>query len=99
MNAMRFSVLLRRIGGTTIFMVGIVALILPVLPGWFLIGLGLYILSLDSPGMQSRLDALALRYPHVDRVLGIVERRLGVAHERQKRYTESQASKSSEKIT
>ena len=90
---MRFSVLLRRIGGTTIFMVGIVALILPVLPGWLLIGLGLYILSLDSPGMQNRLDALARRYPHVDRVLATIEKRLGVAGEREKRYTDSQTPK------
>lgn len=85
---MRFSVLLRRIGGTTVFMVGIVALILPVLPGWFFIAVGLYILSIDSPGMQARLDALAHRYPHVDRALATVERRFGVARERGSRYTD-----------
>jgi len=95
---MRFSVLLRRIGGTTLFMVGIVALILPVLPGWFFIAFGLYILSLDSPGMQNRLDALARRYPHVDRMLGMVEKRLGVAGEREKRYTASQETKPPQEV-
>lgn len=86
---MKFSVLLRRIGGTTVFMLGIVALILPVLPGWFLIAVGLYVLSLDSPGMQARLDALAHRYPLVDKVLASVEKRFGVARDRGSRYTTS----------
>ncbi len=79
---MRFSIILRRIGGTTVFMIGIVALILPVLPGWFLIAVGLYILSIDSPGMQLRLDMLSRKYPIVDRTLAQVERRFGVTRKR-----------------
>lgn len=71
-----------------VFMLGIVSLILPVLPGWFFIVLGLYILSLDSPGMQARLDALARKYPQFDKVLQRVERRFGVARNRTSGYTE-----------
>jgi uncharacterized membrane protein YbaN (DUF454 family) len=74
---MRWSVLLRRIGGTAVFILGIVSLVLPVLPGWVLIGAGLYILSKDSPGMQGRIHALRARYHRVDRIMSEVERRFG----------------------
>jgi uncharacterized membrane protein YbaN (DUF454 family) len=60
-----------------VFILGIVALVLPVLPGWLLIGVGLFILSKDSPGMQDRIMALRRRYRHADRVMGEVERRFG----------------------
>jgi uncharacterized membrane protein YbaN (DUF454 family) len=68
---------LRRIGGTAVFILGIVALVLPVLPGWLLIGVGLFILSKDSPGMQDRIMALRRRYASVDKVMREVERRFG----------------------
>jgi uncharacterized protein YqgC (DUF456 family) len=74
---MRWTVLLRRIGGTAVFILGIVALVLPVLPGWLLIGVGLFILSKDSPGMQDRIMALRRRYVHVNKIMTEVERRFG----------------------
>lgn len=58
-------------------MLGIVSLVLPVLPGWLFIGIGLYVLSLDSPGMQGRIRALRVKYRRVDSVMKEVERRMG----------------------
>jgi uncharacterized membrane protein YbaN (DUF454 family) len=74
---MNWMVLLRRIGGTAAFMLGIVSLVLPVLPGWLFIGIGLYILSKDSPGMQGRINVLRSRYRHVHTMMTEVERRFG----------------------
>jgi len=74
---MTFFALLRRVGGTVIFMVGVVALALPIIPGWLLIGIGLYLLSVDSPGMQQRIVVLRARHPHLNRLLSPVDRLLG----------------------
>jgi hypothetical protein len=74
---MRWGVIMRRTGGTAVFILGIVSLILPILPGWLFIGVGLYILAQDSPGMQERIASLRARYRHVDRVMDEVERRFG----------------------
>lgn len=84
---MRWMVFFRRVGGTAVFMLGIVALILPILPGWLLIGVGLYILSLDSPGMQERIFALRKRYPHADKVMTEVESRFGSKKVIEKEHT------------
>ena len=54
---------IRRIGGIVLFVSGVFSLVLPVIPGWLMIVLGLYLLSIDSPGIQRRLDALCVRYP------------------------------------
>ena len=67
----------RRISGTSLFMVGIVALPIPVVPGWLLIGVALYILSIDSPGMRPRVAALRVRHPFLNRVLVPLDRLLG----------------------
>lgn len=61
--------IIRRIGGMLLFVIGIVSLILPVLPGWILIILGLYVLSIDSRNMHERLRYLRGRYVVVDRIL------------------------------
>jgi len=42
--------------------------LLPMVPGWLLIGLGLYLLSVDSPGMQHRIGAVRARYAFIDRL-------------------------------
>lgn len=77
---MRWAILFRRVGGTAAFMLGIVSLVLPVLPGWLFIGIGLYILSKDSPGMQGRIRALRARYKRIETLMGHVERRMGHVH-------------------
>lgn len=76
---MSFLALLRRIGGTVIFMVGVVSLALPIIPGWFLIGVGLYLLSVDSPGMQQRIAILRVRHRHLNALLTPIDRLLGHA--------------------
>jgi uncharacterized protein YqgC (DUF456 family) len=73
----RWTVFLRRVGGTAVFLLGVIGCILPIIPGFPLIGVGLYLLSLDSPGMQSRIRALRLRYPRVDRFVHKIEHSLG----------------------
>ncbi len=50
-------------------MMGVFALVLPIIPGWLLIALGLYILSIDSPGLERRLRTLRARFPRIDRFL------------------------------
>lgn len=62
--------ILRKMAGSILFMMGVFALVLPIIPGWLLIALGLYILSLDSPGLDRRLRALRARFPRIDRLLG-----------------------------
>ncbi len=74
---MNWMVIVRRIGGTAAFMLGIISLVLPVLPGWLFIGVGLYILSKDSPGMQGRINVLRARYRHMHTLMNEVERRFG----------------------
>lgn len=74
---MTLLALLRRIGGTVVFMVGVVALAIPIIPGWLLIGVGLYLLSVDSPGMQQRIIVLRARHRHLNMLLAPVDRLLG----------------------
>lgn len=74
---MKLIPVLRKIGGTMLFMLGIISLALPVLPGWIFIGVGLYILSLDSPGITHRVDRLRARYKFFDEVMIRVDRLFG----------------------
>lgn len=69
MNALRKKPLLRKTVATGFFVFGTVALALPLLPGWLLIGLGLYLLSLDSPRIQERFEHYRGRYRAVDWML------------------------------
>ena len=69
--------LTRRIGGTILFTIGVISLLLPFVPGWLLIVLGLYTLSIDSPGLTDRLDALCARYPTLHRIRASGHRLLG----------------------
>ncbi len=61
--------IIRKMAGSILFIMGVFALVLPIIPGWLLIALGLYILSLDSPGLDRRLRVLRSRFPHIDRLL------------------------------
>lgn len=60
--------LARRISGTILFIIGVFSLIIPIVPGWLLIVVGLYLLSVDSPGIQRRFALLCARYPLLDRI-------------------------------
>jgi type II secretory pathway component PulF len=59
--------LARRIGGIVLFASGVFSLLLPIVPGWLLIAVGLYLLSIDSPALQRRFIILCIRYPLCDR--------------------------------
>lgn len=74
--------ILRKMAGSILFMMGVFALVLPIIPGWLLIALGLYILSIDSPGLDRRLRVLRSRFPHLDRFLGKHDARFSGQSER-----------------
>lgn len=82
---MNWMVLLRRIGATALFMIGVIGLLLPIVPGWIFIGVGLYILSIDSPGIEGRINALRTKYRHINNAMHGVENRFGkrpkIAHD------------------
>lgn len=67
---------LRKAGGTALFVIGVVSLILPILPGLLFIALGLYILSIDSPKMRERTSQIRYRYKSFDAVMLRVDRHL-----------------------
>lgn len=69
--------ILRRILGTVLFLLGIVAVPLPILPGAIFMAIGLYVLSIDSPGLAMRLAALRTRAPAIDHVVAFFERLSG----------------------
>lgn len=60
--------LARRTGGVVLCTVGVFSLALPIIPGWLLIVVGLYLLSVDSPGLKRRFGLLCARYPLLDRI-------------------------------
>jgi len=74
---MTWLTLARRIGGAVLFTAGAFSLVLPIVPGWLLIALGLYLLSIDSPGLQRRFSALCARFPLLERLRRAYHRFLG----------------------
>ncbi len=52
-----------------LFVFGLAALVLPLLPGWLLIGFGLYLMSIDSPAMQGHIHRYRTKYPPLHHVL------------------------------
>ena len=70
-------ILVRRILAGAVFTLGITGLILPILPGLFFIVVGLYILSLDSPRIEKRINMLREKYHHVHKTMNHVETRFG----------------------
>lgn len=77
---MNLMIIMRRIGATLLFVVGLLGLILPVLPGLPMIALGLYFLSLDSPGMQLRLMQLRRKYHAFDKLMRLTDTKIDIVH-------------------
>ena len=69
MNAMRKRPFLRKTVATGLFIFGVAAAALPLIPGWVLIGLGLYLLSIDSPAMQGHIARYRAKYRSLDHLL------------------------------
>jgi|GEM_PF-2146654 len=69
MNKLRKRPLLKKTVATTLFVFGIVSIILPILPGWLFIGLSLYIFSVDSPRIQAKILHYRTKHTSVDRIL------------------------------
>lgn len=61
--------ILRKAFATGLFVCGVVALILPILPGWLFLGAGLYLMSIDSPIMQEHIARYRLKSQMVDKIL------------------------------
>ena len=80
MHALRRKPLLRKTVATALFVFGVVALVLPLLPGWVFIGVGLYLMSVDSPEMQEKIALYRMRHRTLDRVLAHSYDRLHRAH-------------------
>lgn len=69
MNAIRKRPKLRKTVATGLFIFGTVALALPLLPGWIMIGAGLYLLSVDSPVMQDHIARYRAKSRYLDHAL------------------------------
>ncbi len=69
MKALHKRPVLRKTVATGFFVFGVVALVLPLIPGWVMIGVGLYLLSIDSPKMQGAVLRYRTRYVSLDRLL------------------------------
>lgn len=69
MNAIKKRPALRKTVATGLFVFGVAALALPIIPGWALIGMGLYLLSIDSPSMQGSIARTRAKYRSLDRLL------------------------------
>jgi len=69
MNAIRKRPKLRKTVATGLFIFGTVALALPLLPGWLMIGAGLYFLSIDSPVTQGHIARYRAKFRYFDYAL------------------------------
>ncbi len=69
MNAIKKRPVLRKAVAMGLFVFGVVGLVLPLLPGWLLIGFGLYLMSIDSPAMQAHIHRYRTKYPSLHHVL------------------------------
>lgn len=61
--------IVRKATATTLFIFGIVGLALPILPGWVFIGIGLYILSIDSPYLREKIHHYRTKHRVLDHAL------------------------------
>ncbi len=61
--------MLRKTVATGLFVFGVVGLALPLLPGWLLIGVGLYLMSIDSPTFQAHIHRYRTKYPPLHHAL------------------------------
>ncbi len=69
MNAIRKRPRLRKTVATGLFMVGLLGVALPVLPGWAFLGVALFLLSVDSPIMQDRIARARAKFRYLDHAL------------------------------
>lgn len=86
MNAIRKRPKLRKTVATGLFVFGVVGLALPLLPGWALIGVALFLLSIDSPVMQGNIARYRAKFRYLDHALRHSYDRL---HERFERHAEA----------
>lgn len=69
MHTLRRKPALRKTVATALFVFGTVALVMPLVPGWVLIGFGLYLLSIDSPEFQERIVRYRTKHRTLDKLL------------------------------
>jgi len=65
----RWLKITRRTGGVGLCAVGVISLAVPFIPGWLLIGVGLYLLLVDSPSARGRFDVFLMRFPRLQRLI------------------------------
>lgn len=69
MERLRHKPILRKNLARGAFLIGVIGLAIPILPGWGLIGISLFLFSIDSPELQSRVHRYRTKYLSLDRVL------------------------------
>lgn len=80
MNALRKKPKLKKAVAISLVCVGVIGVVLPVLPGPILIGVGLYLLSVDSPHVQGKIHAYRMRHKALDHALKHSYDRLHAKH-------------------
>jgi len=80
MNALRKKPKLKKVVAISLVCVGVVGVVLPVLPGPILIGVGLYLLSVDSPHVQGKIHAYRTKHKALDHALKHSYDRLHAKH-------------------
>ncbi len=69
MQQLRKRPKLKKAVATGLFVFGVIALIVPFIPGWICIGLGLYLFSVDSPRIQAKILHYRTKHTSLDRIL------------------------------
>lgn len=80
MNRLRKKPLLKKTVAISVLFFGMAGVVLPILPGWVLIGLGFYILSVDSPRIQEKILTYRTKYRFLDQALKISYDKLHAKH-------------------
>ncbi|GEM_PF-1628649 len=63
--------------GWLLILVGVCGLILPILPGFVLILIGVYALSLTSIWFKTKKDSIVLKYPQFTRIVTWLDTKFG----------------------
>ncbi len=69
MNKLRKRPVLKKTVATGLIVFGVIALVVPLIPGWVCIGLGLYLFSVDSPGIQGKILHYRTKHASLDKIL------------------------------
>ncbi|MBX9906483.1 hypothetical protein K2X96_01125 [Patescibacteria group bacterium] len=69
MQTLRKKPMLRKIVATCLLVCGLLFVALPILPGWVLIGLSLFLFSIDSPRIQNYVHTYRNKHRYLDRAL------------------------------